>query len=473
MSTRRDLLAWAGAAALLPAAGARAQGQDGRKGREGREARPAASTTGAAPAPAHAALFRGNARRTGVAAGAAPRQAPRLRWSFPTGDRVVASPVQAGGTLYVGSDDHHVYAIDATSGRQRWAYRSGGPVASTPAVADGRVHVASADGRFHAVDAATGALLWKTAGGRERRFEARGLHGWQPRGQTFADPFDVFLSSPVVVDGVVVVGSGDGHVHALDAASGEHRWRCAAAEVVHASPAVAQGLVVVGDWASRLYAIELASGRERWRFQAGTDALIHNQVGFQSSPAIALDGQGAGTVFVGCRDAHLYAIDLASGAERWRFSTGASWVVGSPAVHAGRVYFNTSDSSRVHAVDAATGRALWEHDAGAYQFASPVVAGSVLLLGLLNGSLQARDLDSGALLWSWRTPAAVANQGWVLDAQGRINGGWLFGGASWHEKPAVAVARQFSIGAVFSTPWVTDDGLVVFGSADGRVYALG
>jgi hypothetical protein len=46
-------------------------------------------------------------------------------------------------------------------------------------------------------------LKWKFATGGERRFEAKGLHGMQPKNQTIADPFDVYLSSPVVADGAV------------------------------------------------------------------------------------------------------------------------------------------------------------------------------------------------------------------------------------------------------------------------------
>ena len=70
-------------------------------------------------------MFRGDAARTGVAASAAPRTPPRVKWTFPTGDRVVSSPVLHDGVVYVGSDDGHVYAIDAASGRQRWMFKTG------------------------------------------------------------------------------------------------------------------------------------------------------------------------------------------------------------------------------------------------------------------------------------------------------------------------------------------------------------
>ncbi len=412
-------------------------------------------------------MFRGDASHRGLAAAdaALPRTLTGVKWSFATGGPVVSSPVWHAGMLYVGSDDGHVYALDAASGRLRWAWRTAGPVPSTPAVHDGRLYVASYDGRLHALDAATGAPLWKFATEGERRFEARGLHGAQPRQQTLADPFDVYLSSPVVAQGLVVFGSGDHHVYALDAVTGALRWKVRTGNVVHASPAVADGTVYIGSWDGRLYALDLATGAQRWSVQTGLDPLMHNQQGFQSSPAVA-----DGVVYVGCRDAHLYALDAATGAERWRFSTGASWVVGSPAVARGRVIFGTSDSSRLHILDAKTGQPIAQQDAKAYLFSSPTVAGDAFVIGVLNGSVQAHELDSGALRWAWQTDAAKANTDWVLTTEGRLNSPWIYP-SSWREAMAVGFERQNRVGSIFSTPLVVG-GVVYVGSADGRLYAL-
>lgn len=412
-------------------------------------------------------LFRNGPAHPGVQAPAAPRQAPRLRWSFQTGERVMGSPIEHQGLILVGSDDGLLYALESATGRLRWAYRTRGPVPSTPAVHEDLAYLTSYDGKLHAVDLATGQARWKFATEGERRFEARGLHGSQPRSQTFADPFDCFLSSPVVAEGRVIFGSGDGQVRALDAASGRLQWAFQAADVVHASPAVADGLVVVGDWASRLYALDLQTGAERWRFQAGVDPLMANQQGFQSSPAIA-DGR----VYVGCRDAHCYALDLATGREAWKVNTAGSWVIASPAVQGGKVVFATSDSALIHIVDAASGKPLAEHKAKAYMFGSPVIAGRTLLIGAVNGSLEGRDWPSGELLWTWRTEASQANPHWVLTAEGRMNNAMNFA-STWRESMGVGFERMLRVGSIFSTPWVTEAGLVVFGSADGRVYALG
>ena len=53
--------------------------------------------------------------------------------------------------MYVGSDDHHLYALDASTGRLLWRCRMDGDVRSSPAVADGVVYVGSSDGYVYAV----------------------------------------------------------------------------------------------------------------------------------------------------------------------------------------------------------------------------------------------------------------------------------------------------------------------------------
>jgi outer membrane protein assembly factor BamB len=122
------------------------------------------------------------------------------------------------------------------------------------------------------------------------------------------DPFDFYLSSPVIDAQTVYVGSGDGNIYALDAASGALRWKFRTGNVVHASPAIANGMVYIGSWDSYFYAIDARSGHERWRFKTGEDHEIVNQVGIQSSAIIAED-----MVYFGCRDSNLYALDAVSG----------------------------------------------------------------------------------------------------------------------------------------------------------------
>jgi outer membrane protein assembly factor BamB len=409
--------------------------------------------------------FHGDAAHTGIYPGFGPRQFHRVKWKFATGERIVSSPVFADGSVFFGSDDGRVYAVDGASGVQRWMFATKGPVPSTPAVSGGRVYVASYDGVFYALDAGTGRVKWKFATEGERRFEAKGIHGLQPRNQTIPDPFDVFLSSPVVAHGTVYFGSGDGNVYALDATSGELRWKFTTGNVVHASPAYAAGTIFVGSWDSYLYAIDAATGKEKWRYHGGEDPQIHNQVGFQSSPAVV-----DGVVYTGCRDSQVYAIDAATGKEKWKFGNGGSWVNSTPAVVNGKVVFATADSSLMHIVDAAAGKSLVRQSTKAYVFSSPSVADGVIYLGILNGTLEARDLNTGEVLWSFETEASLQNRNWTLTADRKFNSAMMFT-SSWREAPIIALEMQNSVGPFYSSPLIAN-GVVYVGSGDGYLYAI-
>ena len=75
-------------------------------------------------------------------------------------------------------------------------------------------------------------------------------------------------SSPTVANGVVYVGSGDGHLYALDARTGAERWRFNARHAVTASPALQGELVFMGRfrrWRRRGRAGERAGERTSGR----------------------------------------------------------------------------------------------------------------------------------------------------------------------------------------------------------------
>lgn len=204
---------------------------------------------------------------------------------------------------------------------------------------------------------------------------------------------------------------------------------------------------------------------EKWRFHGGEDALIHNQVGFQSSPAVV-----DGVVYTGCSDSNVYALDAVTGKERWRCNNELSWVNSSPAVTQGKVFFATSDSSLFRVVEAATGKDLVRQQVKAYMFSSPAVAGDVVLIGVLNGTLEARNVKTGDLLWDYQIEKSKENRAWVLTSDRKMNLPLLFY-SNWRENPIVAADREFGIGAIFSSPLVAN-GAVYFGSTDGFLYAL-
>jgi outer membrane protein assembly factor BamB len=410
-------------------------------------------------------MFRGSLAHTGVYDAVGVRQFHQVKWRFQTGGRVISSPAVAAGTVYAGSTDQNLYAIDQEAGSLKWKFHTDSWVTSSPAVEDGVVFFGSFDGFFYAVDAASGKLKWKFETEGERRFSHRRLHGLQPGGEIIPDTWDFYLSSPAVYRGAVYFGSGDRHVYALDASTGALKWKFRAGDVVHASPAIAGGLVIVGSWDSMLYAIEADTGKPKWQFQTGVDPQIGNQQGFQSSPAVV-----DGVVYVGCRDSKVYAIEAATGHQKWAVYNGGSWVITSPAVADGKVYYGTSDTGTFSALDAATGNKLFSFDARFPLFSSPAVAGGVVYFGTFGGRLYALDLKTHEPLWVFETDASKRNAPALTGAGGKLDFGKLFK-ANFADEMNAGLVKLFETGSIVSSPAI-DGNAVYVGSTDGYVYAL-
>ena len=410
--------------------------------------------------------FHGNAARTGVYASAGPVSAPSVVWTFKSAGAIVTSPAVHAGVVYIGSMSGHLYAIDQQTGKEKWNFKSRMPIASSPAVADGTVFFVSSAGSLAAIDMATGQPKWVFVAEHERKFEAKGMHGYPPAAQTMPDAWDVYTSSPAVVDGKVYFGSGDGNVYAVDAKSGVLQWKFATGNVVHASPAVAGGVVFIGSFDSNLYALDAATGQQKWMFAGGQDDATHNQVGFQSSPAVA-----DGIVYVGCRDAHVYAIDAATGRKKWDYPTSKSWVNGTPAVRDGRVYVGTSDSSRFMALDARTGRLAFNFDAKSYVFSSAALAGELAYFGSHNGKLHAVNTKTGQQAWEFQTEGSKKDPFHLLNADGSLNQEAFSPVFGDFQDMYIDFYRFASVGAIMGSP-VIDQGVLYVGSLDGNLYAL-
>lgn len=408
-------------------------------------------------------MFRGDAAHSGLYGAEGPKGLKGVKWTAKTGGPVMASPVLAGGLLYVGSDDKAFHALDLATGVEKWKFETGGWVRSTAAVAGGVVYFGSYDGNFYAVDAASGAVKWKFATAGERKFAAKGLHGSKPRAQIIPDAWDVWQSSPVVVGGRVFFGSGDGNLYALDAADGELAWKFATGDVVHSSPAVVDGVLYVGSFDRFFYALDAATGALKWKLETGADAENHNQEGIPSSPCVA-----DGVVYFGCRDFHLYAVDAKDGAVKWKHKI--TWVIATPTVRDGVVYASTSIPPMVFACDAKTGAELFRVELKAPAFSSPTLAGDLAYVGSFDGKLTAIDVAAKKIAWVFQTPAAKENTRRALTAEGDLNFPVLFPSDDF-ETMFAAVHALFSIGAITSSPAIAD-GVVYVGSADGNVYAL-
>jgi outer membrane protein assembly factor BamB len=415
---------------------------------------------------AEASMFRGDPQHSGVYSSAPITTFSKVKWKFHAGGMLFSSPAVSAGIVYVGSTDGNLYAVDTTSGTQKWKFDAKSRITSSPALAGGLVYFGAYDGAFYAVNIVDGKVKWKFQTAGERRYAGTQLHGSQPAAETMPDPFDFYLSSPVLWNGAIFFGSGDGNIYSLNAGSGALNWKFKTGDVVHASPAIADGMVFIGSWDSYFYALDAATGNEKWRFKTGEDPKIHNQIGIQSSAAVI-----EGTVYFGCRDSSFYAVDAKTGQKKWSFSNHGSWVISSPAVVDGTVYFGTSDSGLFHALDARTGAPVFSLKfQGWPMFSSPAIAGNMIYIGSHSGRLFAIDRTGHNQAWTFQTDASKQNGPTYTEADGTPKYEAAFA-SDFYDDLIVGVDRMLTVGAILSSPVVVDQTIYV-GSSDGNLYAL-
>lgn len=366
------------------------------------------------------AQFRGGAHHPGAYEGGDFSRLERVAWSTCTGGTVRSSAAVVDGTVYIGSGGGHLYAFDLETGAMRWRYpgavHAGGssptgsaaraapvppgaaavpPVTSSPAVAAGLVVAVDREGTVHAVWASNGVPAW-TVETREDRPMPWGREGW-----------DYFTGSPAVVGNTVVIGGGDGVLRWMALHDGRVLRSVDLGTRLRSSPAVANGHVYIGGADGVVYAVDGATGEIAWRHQTEGAGLESAEFGFdrrtvQSSPAVV-----DGVVYIGGRDAYLYALDAGTGERQWRAAYTPSWVVSSPAVGDGVVFTGTSDAHVVQALDARTGEVFWSADIGTRVLGSTSLVGDVLLVPGNDAVLRALDAGTGEELWRYRTAAMI------------------------------------------------------------------
>lgn len=156
----------------------------------------------------------------------------RFQENKPGAYYVFSTPAVVGDTLYAGSTDFNVYALDTATGAERWHYLTGGPILhATVRVEGGVVYAASEDSALYALDARDGHLIWR----------------YQTKGRIEATP---------LVDGnTVYLASTDTHVYALDAATGAMKTSYALVDQIFAGPVLAGDTLVVADAYGYVYGL--------------------------------------------------------------------------------------------------------------------------------------------------------------------------------------------------------------------------
>src|SRR5690606_1143299 len=220
---------------------------------------------------------------------------------------------------------------------------------------------------------------------------------------------------PGAGQGVVAVGSLEGDVVALDAASGAELWRAKVPNEVISAPAIGMDMVFVRSNDGRVTALDLATGERRWFWNRDVPSL---SVRGNSAPVL-----GPGFVFVGNDDGTVVALSASDGRPLWEQAVGQQEgrteldrmadVDGAPVLD-GTTLFATSFTGETLAINAPDGQPMWlsEHGGPGRIGAAP----NRLVVSAPDGTIYGLDRNTGSAMWSQpgllrRSPSAPAVHG--------------------------------------------------------------
>lgn len=412
-------------------------------------------------------MFLGTMEHSGNYASASIKNSPKTLWKFKTKGEVISSPAVQGNTIFIGSEDHNLYALNATSGVLKWSFETGGAISSTPLVANEKVLFLSYDGYFYCLNKQDGTLIWKFQTEGESKFKVKDYYN----GSFEPDFWDFYLSSAVIQDNVVYFGSSDAHIYALNIENGAQIWKHKTGGSIHSSPAISENSLVVGSWDSKVYCLDVATGSEKWVFTTDQDFKDYIWLGVQASPSIE-----NGVVYIGSRDAKFYALNLESGKVLWeKDEFDRSWMPSSAAIGDSAIYTGSSDSMSFFSISKVSGEINYKTKTNTYTFSTPAIDSEMGYVGAANGRVFGIELKSGEIKWQYRTIGSKTDTIKLYNDKGEID-----------QKRAIeltkgidnmpALSKVFedsfkSVGAVLSSP-VIENQVIYFGSSDGYVYAI-
>ena len=283
-----------------------------------------------------------------------------------------------------------------------------------------------------------------------------------------ADMWAIYRSAPVINGNTVIFANSNG-TYALDKYSGKQLWHQATG-VTHTKPAINKNTVVVGSWNNTLYTLALDTGTIKWQFTARTpQGRMGNWQGWQGFNLSPLIHEN--TVYVGSRGTYFYALDLASGNERWSTQYSATWIGSSAVFHNNQIYFGTSDGYSLVGLHAKRGAQTLLHLNDFYNFATPAAHGDHIYYGSMSGQVYQVNTKTMQGRQVFATPESKRNYNKLVKDTGGLKLNYSAGDNYNYRNAKKDIDAMFNkLNSILSMTIYQN--LLFIGTANGDIYTV-
>ncbi len=294
------------------------------------------------------------------------------------------------------------------------------------------------------------------------------------------------ISSPVIVENDLYVGSGDQKLYAINALTGDIKWEYKTEGSINSTPLVTKGKVLFLSYDGYFYALNQSDGKLLWKFKTGGESIFKVKDyyngsfkpdfwDFYLSSAIEKND----LVYFGSSDSNVYALDVATGTEVWSYKTEGS-IHSSPALYENSLVIGSWDSA-IYCLDATTGLEHWSYTTGrdTEQYiwlgiqASPSIKEGIVYIGSRDAKFYAFNIKTGDTLWtkdeferSWMPSSAAIGEKSIYTGSSDA-----FSFYSIDKETGHINYRTKTNAFSFSSPAI-DHEMGYIGSANGRLYGI-
>jgi outer membrane protein assembly factor BamB/predicted phosphohydrolase len=275
-------------------------------------------------------------------------------------------------------------------------------------------------------------------------------------------------ASPAIWNSCVIVADRSGRITCLTLDTGEQIWSFYARGAIFSSPAVEGDRVVFGSADSAIYCLDARSGMLLWKHQT-------------HAPVVASPTISNLVVYIGGGDGIFRALNLITGSALWRFTDVGAFVEDKPLVYQDKIYFGSWDTY-FYALDAKTGQLLWKWSNGTGTLnlspaaCWPVGTDGKIFVVAPDRAMTALDAVTGKQVWRSKLHQVREEIGISADAlriYAKCMNDTLFAFSSTAPQQQTVWATNCSYGYNIDASMIREkDGIVFFGTKNGRIYAL-
>jgi outer membrane protein assembly factor BamB len=278
-------------------------------------------------------------------------------------------------------------------------------------------------------------------------------------------------ASPVARDGVVYLGTADGHFHAVRAADGSDVWTWTGPNALYGQALVTDGSICLADAHSDLVCLDRVTGNLQWRAplcnpKTGGAALADRSFTHRTPVPVLADG----VIYAGSADGDLCAIESATGKTLWRHGVGAPIYAGVALPGRDALVAGCFDGTVV-TLDRRTGAELRRVRVGGPVVSAPVIAGDIAVVGSRDYLLYGVSLSRAQVAWKYSYWFS-----WVESAPQLVDGVAYIGSSDFRRVSALNPTTGTMLwladvrGITWGTPVVTAD--TVYAGTQGQSPAF-